>query len=399
MKDIFHAVAVTDRVYWVGAVDWTTRNFHGYFTSRGTTYNAFLVMSEKVTLIDTVKAPFRDEMFARIASIVDPGKIDYVVSNHSEPDHTGCLKDVIDAARPEKVFASKNGAAALERLFGLGDQVSVVADGGSVSLGDANLTFIETRMCHWPDSMVSYLHEDELLFSQDAFGMHLATYQLFDDECDEATLDFEAAKYYANILLPLSSFVIKTLDKAGSLGVNFRIIAPDHGPIWRRDPQKIIDAYARWSAQVRTDKAIVVYDTMWKSTELMARSVGEGLTAGGAKAKLMPLEGSHRSDVAMEILDAGALIVGSPTLNKQLFPTLADCLCYLKGLQPKGLLGAAFGSHGWSGEATALIEASLGEMGVEIVSAPAKSRHAPDTEELQQCYALGQAVAAKLKNR
>ncbi len=396
MKETFKAVKVTDNVWWVGAIDWAVRDFHGYSTGRGTTYNAYLVMADKITLIDTVKAPFKNELLARIASVVEPGKIDYIISNHAEMDHTGCLPGVIEAVKPEKVFASAMGAKALAEHFGVDLQITTVKDGEKLSLGNLNVSFVETRMCHWPDSMVTYLHEDELLFSQDAFGMHLASYERFADEIDETVLDVEAAKYYANILLPLSTFVAKTLDKAVGLGVPFSIIAPDHGPIWRAEPGRIIESYARWAGQERTNKAIVVYDTMWGSTAMMARAIGEGLADGGASVKLMPMGSSHRSDVATEILDAGAMLVGSPTINNTLFPTLADVLTYLKGLKPKGLVGAAFGSFGWSGEAVKDITAYLNDMEVELVGEPVKVKYVPDAATLAECRQLGKMVAKRL---
>jgi len=398
MKDAFKAVKVTDKVYWVGAIDWAVRDFHGYLTSRGTTYNAYLVLSEKVTLMDTVKSGFADEMFARIASVIDPRRIDYIVSNHSEPDHAGSLAGVIKAIEPEQVFASKMGVKALGENFGI-ENVQAVADGQELSLGDRKLTAVETRMCHWPDSMVSYLHEDKLLFSQDAFGMHLAGYERFADEMDEPLLASEAGKYYANILLPLSASVTKAVAKLTELGIPLEIIAPDHGPIWRRDTGRIVSDYARWARQERTDKAVVVYDTMWSSTERMARAIGEGLAAGGTRTRLMSMHGCHRSDVATEMLDAGALLVGAPTINNQIFPTVADVMTYLKGLRPLGVIGAAFGSYGWGGGAGRGLRSMLEEMHVEPIDGALDVVYAPTDEQLLRCYEFGQRVSAELKKR
>ena len=399
MADTFRAVRISEHVYWVGAIDWAVRNFHGYLTSRGTTYNAFLIMGDRITLVDTVKRPFQDEMLARIASVVDPVRIEYIISNHAEMDHSGCLPQVIELAKPKSVYASKSGAKALESHFHMARELVTVADGQQIELGGMHLSFAETKMCHWPDSMVTYVHEDKLLLSQDAFGMHLASYERFDDELDERLLEDEAARYYANILLPLSSFVEKALAKLGGLGAEFRIIAPDHGPIWRKDPGKIVQLYSRWAAQRRTNKAVVVYDTMWKSTDLMARAVGEGLAAGGARARLLPMSGTHRSDVAAEILDAGALVVGAPTLNNAMFPTVADVLNYIGGLRPKGLIGAAFGSYGWSGESPKDVREALEAMKVELVGEPLRVKYVPDGEELKRCYDLGLQVAARLKEK
>jgi len=399
MSDVFKAVRVTDNVYWVGAIDWTVRDFHGYSTRRGTTYNAYLVLADKVTLIDTVKAPFFEEMLERIASVTDPRRIKFLVSNHSEMDHSGSIVETISAIRPERVFASVMGARALAEHFPLPQEVTPVKDGQTVSLGDMNLAFLETRMVHWPDSMFSYLQEEELLFSQDGFGMHLASGERFAEELDPALLEAEAAKYYANILLPLSSFVAKALGRARKAKLPLKIIAPDHGPIWRRqeDIVKIIDCYERWSAQRRTRKAVVVYETMWQSTAKMARAIGEGLAAGGASPRLMPMSGNHRSDVAAEMLDAGALLVGAPTINNTMFPSIADVLTYLKGLAPRGLIGAAFGSYGWSGESIRDISEVLREMGVELIGDGLRVKYVPDDEALARCRQLGEQVAERLK--
>ena len=399
MKDAFKAIQVTDRVWWVGAIDWAVRDFHGYLTGRGTTYNAFVVLGDRPTLIDTVKAPFMDELMARVASVIEPERIEVIVSNHAEPDHSGCLERVIDTVKPERVYASRQGAAALNEHFGLGDSVTAVEDGQTVDLGGCSLAFAETKMCHWPDSMVSYLPEEKLLFSQDAFGMHLATFERFDDRIDRSVLDAEAAKYYANILLPLSKMVTKALGKLTKAGWELDVIAPDHGPVWRCRPGDIVADYARWARQERVNKAVVVYDTMWDSTQRMARAAGEGLAAGGTRARLMPLGAAHRSDVATELLDAGALLVGSPTINNEMFPTVADCLSYVKGLKPLGLIGAAFGSYGWGGEAAGKAAAVLEEMGVELVAGPARSKYVPEAEVFKQCYDLGRTVAARLAGK
>ncbi|MHC4247774.1 MAG: FprA family A-type flavoprotein [Planctomycetota bacterium] len=395
----FEAVKLTDRVYWVGAIDWGVRNFHGYLTSRGSTYNAYLVLAEKVTLIDTVKAPFFDEMMTRIASVIEPSKIDYIVSNHSEMDHTGALPDTISAVAPEKVFASPNGVKALADHFHMDRDIIAVKDGDTIPLGDMTLTCLETRMLHWPDSMVSYVSEEKVLFSQDGFGMHLASTERFDDELDPAVLEQEAAKYFANILLPFSPIVKKLLARLGELKLDVALLAPDHGPVWRRDITGIISRWGEWAERASTMKAVVAFDTMWGSTDKLARAVADGLVEGGASAKVMPLAASHRSDVATELLDAGALLVGSPTINNQLFPTVADCLTYLKGLRPKGLVGAAFGSYGWSGESVKLLEAELDAMKIERVADGLRVKYVPDDAALAGARELGLAVAAKLAEK
>lgn len=393
---IFKAVKISESVYWVGAIDWNIREFHGYTTHHGSTYNAYLVLADKPTLIDTVKAPFKDELLQRISSVIDPRDIAYIVSNHTEMDHSGCLPEIIQIVKPEKVFASVMGAKALNQHFTLPQEIVPLKTGDELSLGNKTLAFTETRMLHWPDSMFSYLKEERLLFSQDGFGMHLASEERFADEVDQGLLDYESATYFANILLPYANLITALLDKVKSTGLAIDMIAPDHGPIWRRDLAVILDKYRAWSEQKPTRKAVVLYDTMWHSTERMARAVEEGLREGGARVQLMSMAAFHRSDVAYEILDAGALVVGSPTLNNNIFPTVADVLTYLKGLRPKNLVGAAFGSYGWSGESALQVNDILNEMKIEIAHEPVKCQYVPHEDGLAQCHAMGMKVARRL---
>lgn len=393
---VFKPVKLSDHVYWVGAVDWTIRDFHGYTTKRGSTYNAYLILADRITLVDAVKAPFKDELLSRISALIDPSRIDYIVSNHSEMDHSGCLQEIIREVRPEKVFASRMGVKALKEHFRIEDEISAVKDGESLSLGNLSLTFTETRMLHWPDSMFSYLADDRILFSQDAFGMHLASSERFADEIDASILDYEAATYYANILLPYSPLVINLLDKVGKAGIPIDIIAPDHGPVWRTGIDGILDLYRTWAEQKPANKAVVLYHTMWHSTELMARAIEEGLRSGSTQVRVMPMQSFHRSDAAYEVLDAGALIAGSSTLNNNMLPAMADVLTYLKGLKPKNLIGAAFGSYGWSGEATEHINDILSEMKVGLAADPIKARYVPGDDVLNACYELGKNISLKL---
>jgi flavorubredoxin len=397
MNDIFKAIRITDRVWWVGAIDWNIRDFHGYVTKRGSTYNAYLILADKVTLMDTVRAPFRDEMMARIASVINPGDIQYIISNHSEMDHSGCLPEVIDAVRPEKIYTSVMGAKTLQEIFHRKLPLIPLQDGDKLSLGNMTLSFLETRMLHWPDSMFTYLEDEQVLFSQDAFGMHLAASGRFDDEMDPAILRYEAATYFANILMPYAALITKLLTRVAAAGLQFKIIAPDHGPVWRKDIQGILTRYAEWAVRKPTRKAVVLYGTMWHSTEKMALAITEGLLAGGTEVKLMSMDAFHRSDVAYELLDAGALIAGSSTLNNNMLPGMADILTYLKGLKPKNLCGAVFGSYGWSGEAPRQIQEVLSEMKIELVGDPIQTRHCPDQSILARCFDLGRLIGEKLR--
>jgi len=398
MDNIFKAIKISEHVYWVGAIDWSIRDFHGYETGRGTTYNAFLIIGDKNILVDTVKAPFKDELLSRISSVIEPEKIDYIISQHAEMDHSGCLTDIIETVKPEKVFTSKMGTKVLKEHFDFDFDLTPVANGETVELGNIKLTFYETRLLHWPESMITYIHNDKVLFAQDGFGLHLATFERFSDEVEESVLYYEAAKYYANILLPYSKLILKLLDTLNRLNLEIDIIATDHGPLWiGKDISKIITLYEKWAKQESTDKAVVLYDTMWGSTELMARAIGEGLAAGGAKVKLMHSRRDHRSNVITEILNAGILIVGGPTINNMMFPAIQDAMSYIKGLKPQNLIGFTFGSYGWSGESPKQLRGILEDFGVKIVRDELRVKNVPKPENLQECFEAGKAVAKMLK--
>jgi len=384
---------IKPNVHWVGAIDWNIRDFHGYSTYKGTTYNSFLVKDEKIALFDTVKKPFLSDLVHGIRQVVDPIKIDYLIVNHVEMDHSGAIPEIIELIKPEKVICSEMGKKALLEHFHREDwPFEVVKSGQTLSLGSKTVHFLETRMLHWPDSMFSYIAEDRLLISSDAFGQHWATSERFDDEVDQPELFAHAAKYYANILLLYSPLVQKLLGSVQKMGLDIDMIAPDHGLIWRSNPSKIIQAYDTWSQQQTTRKAVIVYDTMWQSTELMAKAIGAGLADAGVSVKLYNLKVNHRSDVMAQILDARAVIFGSSTLNNGMLPTVADMLCYVKGLRPVGRIGAAFGSYGWSGEAVKLITQALEEMKFEVLDPGIRVKFAPTHEDLKRCGELGHKI-------
>ncbi len=391
-------VEIAPDIWWVGALDWEIRDFHGYSTNRGTTYNAFLIMDEKITLIDTVKAPFVEELLDRVSQVVDPKKIDCVVSNHTEMDHSGALPRIMHLIGREKpLYCSKMGKKNLAAHFGGEYDFRAVENGGTLSLGKRSLTFLETRMLHWPDSMFSWCPEDRILFSSDGFGQHYASLARFDDEADMAEVMAEAEKYYANILLPFSGLVEKLLAAVSEMKLSPAMICPDHGILWRKDPGRIVNAYADWAAQKPGNSAVVVYDTMWRSTEKMAHAMVEGLGEAGVPARPMHLRANHRSDVMTEVTRAGAVLVGSPTLNNGLFPTVADFLAYMKGLKPKNKIGAAFGSYGWSGESVKLVREALSDMGLSMEEPELKTQYVPGEEALEACRALGARVGARVR--
>ena len=387
-------------VFWTGVLDWTLRDFHGYSTEKGSTYNAYIVKGcDKVALFDTVKTTHYEEFIERIEEVTNLEEIDYIIVSHAEMDHSGSLPMVVDRVRPEKIFLSKPCKDALIEHFG--DIVKswplhVVATGDEISLGGKTVSFIEARMLHWPDSMFSYIKEDRLLISNDGFGQHYSTSARFDDEAEWGELMDQTAKYYANILLPYSSLMLKKLDEIAGMNIEIDMIAPDHGIIWRSRVPEVLSAYRRWAEGLCKDKAVVAYDTMWHSTETMARYFAEGLMNKGIETVVMDLRVVHHSDVMTEILEGRGLVLGSPTLNTGFLPRMADLICYAKGLRPINKVGAAFGSYGWAGESVRLLNQELEAMKIKISHPGIKVKYVPRKEDLKECYAMGEAIAEKI---
>ncbi len=386
-------VEIAEKIYDVGVIDWNIRDFHGYSTELGTSYNAFLIIDEKIVLIDSVKKDFSDELIQNISKIIDPRKIDMVISNHTEMDHSGSLPRIMHRIGEDKpVYCSAMGVKNLMRHFSPTYNYQAVKSGETLSIGKRSFTFLETKMLHWPDSMFTYLNEDKILFSSDAFGQHYAGCEEFDDEADDHLVMMHAKKYFANILLLYAPLILKLVENVLEMGLEFKMICPDHGIIWRKNPNKIIEAYVKWSKQEPDKKAVVIYDTMWHSTQLMAEAIAEGIHSCGVFVKPMKLREFHRSDIMTEVLESRAVVVGSPTLNNGLFPTLADFLTYMKGLRPKNKIGAAFGSYGWSGEAVGLLQKHLEEMQFEIIEPGMKYQYVPDLKGLEACRKMGEKI-------
>jgi flavorubredoxin len=387
---------LADGVHWVGAIDWNVREFHGYTTSSGSTYNAFLVKGEKTALVDTVKAGFYPEMISRIEAIMDPAEIDYLIVNHVEMDHSGALPKFIERAPNVQLVATDNGIKALQRHYRMDLPIQKVRTGDEVSLGNKTLLFLEAYMLHWPDSMFTYLKEDCILMPNDGFGQHFASYRRFDDENTLETVMDEAAKYFGNILMPLAPLIPPLLKKVKKMGIPIEMIAPSHGVIWRSHLDRIIQAYTDWSTGVAEDRVLVIYDTMWQSTESMAKAISQGISEAGVENKLINVRRNHRSDIMKEILTAKFLAVGSPTINEGIFPTVAELLLYLKGLRPLKKKGVAFGSYGWGGEAIPAINDAMKGMGVEVIDPGLSVMYVPGEEDLEKCIQLGKKIAASL---
>jgi anaerobic nitric oxide reductase flavorubredoxin len=386
------AVKIADGIYWVGAVDWNSRSFHGYATPRGTSYNAYLIVDEKVALIDCVKLPFVQHLISRIRSVIDPKKIDYIISNHSENDHASGLP-VLQQLTGAPILASRKGMEHLPQNYGPMN-LQKVADGEELSLGKNTLRFIETPMLHWPDSMMTYVKEQGILFSMDGFGQHYAASHRFDDEVDETTLFEEAAKYYANILLPFGGQYHSALDKLG--GLDLRMLATAHGIIWRKNISKILGMYSKWADHVTSRKAVIIYDTMWGSTETMALSIAEGIASTGAEVQLCKASVTERSAILREVLDSKVVLLGTPTLNMGMFPAMADICAYLKGLRPKNRYAACFGAYGWSAGGVKAMKELMTNSGLEFKWEDLEIKFNPMEEGKKRCYEYGVAIGQKI---
>jgi flavorubredoxin len=383
-------VEIKPGIYWVGGIDWDLRNFHGYLTQRGTTYNAYLIIDEKVVLVDTVKRHLFDEMLSRIKEVVDPSTIDYLVSNHVEMDHSGSVPQMVSRAPEAIVVTSPKGEEGLRRHFKTEWAMHVVKSGDTLSIGNRTLQFFLTPMVHWPDNMVTYLPEEKLLLSNDAFGQHIATAERYDDEVGWDILHEEAAKYYANIVLPYSEQVSKALNALA--GLDIEMVAPSHGVIWRSHLPQILEAYQRWAINEVENRALIVYDTMWGSTEKIAYSLREGLEKAGVPVTMRNLKTNHISDIMTDVLCSKAIIIGSPTLNIGVLPTVGAFLTYLEGLRPKKRVGFAFGSYGWGGQAVKKIEAVMNTLGWDMPLNGITIQYIPDEEELDHVRELGTAL-------
>ena len=391
-------VSLKDGVNWVGVVDWNIRDFHGYKTNRGSTYNAYIVQDEKTALIDTVKHTFTEELIQHISEVTSFDKIDYIIVNHVEMDHSSSLPTIAKLAKNAKILASQRGKEALVEHYGQEfSNVETVKSGDELALGKKTLRFLEAPMLHWPDSMFTYLVEDKILMPNDAFGQHLATSGRFDDEVDDHILIEEATMYYANILMPFAPLITRKIQEVINMKIPIEMIAPSHGIIWRKDPSKIINAYLNWSAGSSKNKVVLVFDTMWGSTDKMAKAIADGIISQSVEVKILKLRSSELSEAVTEILEAKAVLVGSPTLNNQMFPTLGQFLTYITGLKPKGKLWGFFGSYGWGGGAVRGMIETARKAGFEVYEPGVESKYVPDQEDMKKCFEFGQQIALKVK--
>jgi flavorubredoxin len=391
------ALEIKPGVYWVGAVDWDLRGFHGYKTQRGTSYNAYLIVDEKVTLVDTVKRHLFDEMLARIRDVVKPERIQVIVSNHVEMDHSGSLPEMVRLVPGATVVTTKAGEAGLRAHFKADWNFRAVDAGQEMAIGKRTLRFLPCPMVHWPDSMETYVPQDKLLLSNDGFGQHIASTERFVDELGFDVVMEEAAKYYANIVLPYGAQVQKLL--AAAAGLEIDMIATAHGLIWRDRLGDIVAAYKRWAANETVPKAVIIYDTMWHSTEKMAHALREGIESEGVPATMGNLATTHISDIMTHVLEARGIAVGSPTLNSHIFPTVAGALAYIGGLRPRNRLGLAFGSYGWGKQGVAEVADAVTKLGWEMPVEQVTVQWIPGEADLAAVRQAGAQFARAVKGR
>ena len=375
------ATEIKKGIYWVGAIDWSLRTFHGYTTPRGSTYNAYLIIDEKITLIDNVKVGFTDEIISRISSVIDPSKIDIIISNHGEPDHSGSLPAILKLAPNAKVYtAGPIGAKILKAQYGEMDLIPVKT-GDSINIGKRNLVFNLAPMVHWPDNMVTYCPEEKILFSNDIFGQHFATSKRFDDEVDLSVALEEAKQYYANIVLPYARQASKINEVVK--GLDIEMIANSHGVIWREHVSEILNLYDDLINSKKKEKAVVIYDSMWGNTKQMAQTIAETFRNLGIEVFLTRVDETPNSLLITEIMDSKYVAVGSSTLNNNMLPPIAGFLCYMKGLAPVNLKYISFGSYGWGGQSIEQVDNELKSMKLEQLLPPIKQYYTPSKEDLK----------------
>lgn len=395
-------VELKKNIFWVGAIDWAVRDFHGYETPRGTTYNNFLILDEEVTLIDTVKYDFSDITIKHIKSLVDPAKIKHIVINHIENDHATSIDSIMALTPDATIHITARGKKGLDRFFDTSRwKFNIVKTGDTLKIGKNTLQFLETPMIHWPDSMMTYCQEASVLFSQDGFGQHLASSARFDDQFSSCVstvvLEDAVVDYYANILMPFGQLILDKIAELEKFGINPEIIAPDHGVIWRTRIQNVLESYINMASGKADLRTIIVYDTMWKSTEMMSAPISEGILSEGVDCRILKLRATPMNVIIKEFWKARGTLFGTPTLNNIMYPSVAECLTHLRGLRPKNRLAGAFGSYGWGGGAVKEAYEIFDKMGLEKFDPGLQVIYKPSSEDDEKCYQFGKDFAKQLK--
>ncbi|NLW21011.1 MAG: MBL fold metallo-hydrolase [Clostridiales bacterium] len=381
---------IKNNVSWVGKIDWGLTSFHGddYSINSGSSQNAYLIEEEKVVLIDTVWSPHSNEFVENLKKEIDLNKIDYIIANHGEVDHSGSLPELMKLIPDTPIYCTANGVKSLVGQFHHPEwNFKVVKTGDTLDIGNGKqLVFVEMRMLHWPDSMAVYMTGDNILFSNDAFGQHFAVEELFNDKADQCTLWDEAIKYYANILNPFSPLVKKKIEDVLALNLPIDIIATSHGAIWRDNPAQIVEAYYKWSQAYQEDQVTVVFDSMWEGTEKLANEISRqvSLLSPDTRVKLYNVAKTDKNDIMTQVFKSKAIAVGSPTVHQGALSTVVGWLEFLKELKFKNKKAAVFGCYGWSGEGNKVLRAHLEEAGFETIAPEIRCSWNPREEDLAQ---------------
>lgn len=395
------SMKISDHVTWVGKIDWELKKFHGeeYSTHRGTSYNSYLIRDKKTVLIDTVWMPFAKEFVQNLKKEINLSDIDYIIANHAEVDHSGALPELMKEIPDTPIYCTKNGVQSLKGHYHQDWNFVEVKTGDKLNIGDRDLIFVEARMLHWPDSMFVYMTEDNILFSNDAFGQHYASESLYNDTVDQAELFQEAIKYYANILTPFSPLVTRKIEEVLSFNLPVNMICTSHGVIWRDNPVQIVEQYLKWADDYQENQVTLVYDSMWHGTSRMAEGIAEGLKKSmpGTTIKLIHAGLADKNDVITELFKSKAFLVGSSTINQGILSSIASIMEIVKGLKFKNKKAAAFGSYGWSGESVALLEKQIQESGLELAANGIKEPWNPDDAAMKRCEAFGEELGKKLQ--
>jgi len=395
------AFKLTDKVTWVGKIDWELRTFHGeeYSTHRGSSYNSYLIRDEKTVLIDTVWDPYAEEFVENLKKEIDLNEIDYIIAQHGESDHSGALPLLMREIPDTPIYCTSNGAKVLKGHYHEDWNFVEVKTGDTLNIGESTLTFVEARMLHWPDSMMTYMSGDNILFSNDAFGQHYASELMYNDLVDQAELYQECIKYYANILTPFSPLVTKKIEEVLSFNLPLNMIATSHGIIWRDNPAQIVEQYLKWADDYQENQITIVYDTMWNCTRHMAEAIAEGIKSvdKDATVKLFNAGKTDKNNIITELFKSKAILFGSSTVNKSIMHATAGILSMIRGIGFKNKKGAAFGSYGWSGESIGMLEEELKAAKIEVVQEGIKALWDPDEEAKKQCVEFGKSFAEKIK--
>ena len=394
------AKQITDKVSWVGKVDWELTRFHGdeYSTHRGSSYNSYLIRDEKVALIDTVWLPYDREFVSRLKQEINLNDIDYIIMNHNEIDHSGAMPELMREIPDTPIYCTKKGEAIIRGHYHQDWNFVNVKTGDTLSLGKSTLTFVEMTMLHWPDSMLTYMDGDNILFSNDAFGQHFASESLYNNTVNQADLMYEAEKYYANILNLYSPLVKKKIDQILAMNLPIDMICPSHGIIWKENPMQIVEKYIQWSNAYQENQITIAYDTMWQSTRKMAEAIAEGIRSvdNDVTLKIVNVAHDDKNDVLTEMFHSKAVLIGSPTINYGISFAISGLLEMMKGLKMRNKKAAAFGSYGWSGDAVKIINNLLKEGGFELVDDGLAKLWVPDEQTIEECREYGRNFAKSL---